>query len=203
MGHELGKESIYKQYTYARNVIQCNLDIWGRGEVPESGIRLRDDITEGYNIIPNFFVSAKMDEHFDYSADGISQTDRKNKRHRKEHFKNRLFDRDTLLLFQYARNNTNQKAEWKQAVRNRFRREIREWLQQDYNFYAMRAKEYINGEEYIKQHFKELIGKIYTPYKDETIYSLALENKPENIESNQELIEMLRTTFYVEECRLG
>lgn len=214
MGHELGKESIYKQYTYARNVIQCNLDIWGRGEVPESGIRLRDDITEGYNIIPNFFVSAKMDEHFDYSADGISQTDRKNKRHRKEHFKNRLFDRDTLLLFHYdvnflfvlslyARNNTNQKAEWKQAVRNRFRREIREWLQQDYNFYAMRAKEYINGEEYIKQHFKELIGKIYTPYKDETIYSLALENKPENIESNQELIEMLRTTFYVEECRLG
>ena len=67
----------------------------------------------------------------------------------------------------------------------------------------MRAKEYINGEEYIKQHFKELIGKIYTPYKDETIYSLALEDKPENIESNHELIEMLRAAFYVEECRLG
>lgn len=27
MGHELGSESIYKQYTYARNVIQWNLDI--------------------------------------------------------------------------------------------------------------------------------------------------------------------------------
>lgn len=214
MGHELGKESIYKQYTYARNVIQCNLDIWGRGETPESGIRLRDDITEGYNIIPNFFVSAKMDEHFDYSEDGISQTDRKNKRHRKEHFKNRLFDRDTLLLFHYdvnflfvlslyARNNTNQKTEWKQAVRNRFRKEIQEWLQQDYSFYAMRAKVYINGEEYIKQHFKELIGKVYTPYTDETVYSLALDRKPENKETNQELIEMLRTAFYVEECRLG
>ena len=28
MGNELGKESIYKQYTYARNVIQLNLDIF-------------------------------------------------------------------------------------------------------------------------------------------------------------------------------
>lgn len=28
MGHELGRESIYKQYTYARNVIQWNLDIF-------------------------------------------------------------------------------------------------------------------------------------------------------------------------------
>lgn len=214
MGHELGKESIYKQYTYARNVIQCNLDIWGRKETPESGIRLRDDVTEGYNIIPNFFVSAKMNELFDYSVDGISQTNRQNKRHRKEHFKNRLFDRDTLLLFHYdvnflfvlslyARNNTNQKTEWKQAVRDRFRKEIQEWLQQDYSFYAMRAKVHINGEEYIKQHFKELIGKLYTPYTDETVYSLALDKKQEFIKTNQELIEMLRTAFYVEECRLG
>lgn len=84
-----------------------------------------------------------------------------------------------------------------------FRKEIQEWLQQDYSFYAMRAKVHINGEEYIKQHFKELIGKVYTPYTDETVYSLALDRNPENIETNQELIEMLRTAFYVEECRLG
>ena len=101
MGHPLGPESIYKQYTYARNVIQWNLDIFNRGEEPESGVRLRDDITEGYNIIPNFFISAKMDEAFDYSNDGIEKTDRQKNRHRKEQFKNRLFDRDTLLLFHY------------------------------------------------------------------------------------------------------
>ena len=62
MGNELGKESIYKQYTYARNVIQWNLDIFNSGRKPESGIKLRDDETEGYNIIPNFFISATMDE---------------------------------------------------------------------------------------------------------------------------------------------
>lgn len=73
MGHELGSESIYKQYTYARNVIQWNLDIFNNGNTTESGIRIRDDVTEGYNIIPNFFVSAKMDESFDYTNDGIEK----------------------------------------------------------------------------------------------------------------------------------
>ncbi|MCF2582635.1 restriction endonuclease [Bacteroides caecigallinarum] len=214
MGHELGSESIYKQYTYARNVIQWNLDIFLDNKEPESGVRLRDDITEGYNIIPNFFVSAMMNEKFDYADDGIVQTHRENKRHKKTHYENRLFDRDTLLLFHYdvnflyvlslyARDDRSQKNKWKQKVRRMFRKEIQEWLQQDYSFYAMRAKVHINGEEYIKQHFKELIGKVYTPYTDETVYSLALDRKPENIETNQELIEMLRTAFYVEECRLG
>lgn len=81
MGNELGKESIYKQYTYARNVIQWNLDIFNSGRKPESGIKLRDDETEGYNIIPNFFISATMDEKFRYAIDGIKETDRKNNRY--------------------------------------------------------------------------------------------------------------------------
>lgn len=83
IGHELGKESVYKQYTYARNVIQHNLDIFYDGKKPDSGIRLRDDITEGYNIIPNFFISAMMNREFDYADDGIVQTNRINKRYKK------------------------------------------------------------------------------------------------------------------------
>ena len=68
MGHELGSGSVYKQYTYARNVIQWNLDIFNDGRQTESGVKLRDDVTEGYNIIPNFFISAKLNEHFDYTT---------------------------------------------------------------------------------------------------------------------------------------
>ena len=71
MGHELGKESIYKQYTYARNVIQWNLDLFNDPNSPNPKVKLRDDVTEGYNIIPNFFVSAKMNEQFDYTSDDI------------------------------------------------------------------------------------------------------------------------------------
>lgn len=101
IGHELTSESVYKQYTYARNLIQWNLDIFNVGGTTESGVRLRDDVTEGYNIIPNFFISAKLDMKFDYSNDGIDKTDRKKNKHKQVQFKNRLFDRDTLLLFHY------------------------------------------------------------------------------------------------------
>ena len=213
MGHELGSGSVYKQYTYARNVIQWNLDIFNDGRQTESGVKLRDDVTEGYNIIPNFFISAKLNEHFDYSDDGIEKTDRKHNKHKKMQFKNRLFDRDTLLLFHYdvnflfvlslyARNNAVQKAEWKEKVRNKFRQEIQNWLQQDYNFYAMRARPGVNGEEYIKHNFKEVVGKIYTPFKDKNTYSLALDSKdPEG--NNAAIKTMLSEFFYVEPCRLG
>lgn len=66
IGHNLTSESIYKQFTYARNAIQWNVDIFNkeREVKKESGIRLLDDVTEGYNIIPNFFISAKMDKDF-------------------------------------------------------------------------------------------------------------------------------------------
>ena len=101
MGNELGKESVYKQYTYARNVIQWNLGIFNSGSTPQSGVKLRNDKTEGYNIIPNFFISATMDEKLRYTEDGIKETDRKNNRYMSKQFQNRLFDRDTLLLFHY------------------------------------------------------------------------------------------------------
>lgn len=213
MGHELGSESVYKQYTYARNVIQWNLDIFNDGKQTPSGVKLRDDVTEGYNIIPNFFISAKLNENFDYTDDGIEKTDRKQNKHKKMQFKNRLFDRDTLLLFHYdvnflfvlslyARDNAVQKTEWKEKVRNKFRKEIQEWLQKDYDFYAMRARPGVNGEEFIKHNFKEVVGKIYTPFKGEKMYSLALDNK--DPESNNETIKaMLSEFFYVEPCRLG
>lgn len=215
MGHELGSESVYKQYTYARNVIQWNLDIFNNGGQTPSGVKLRDDVTEGYNIIPNFFISAKLNENFDYSDDGIEKTDRKQNKHKKMQFKNRLFDRDTLLLFHYdvnflfvlslyARDNAAQKAEWKEKVRNKFRKEIQEWLQKDYDFYAMKAHPDVNGEEYIKKHFKQLLGKVYTPFMDNTVYSLALDTtNQENKTENEYLLKELQKYFYIAECKLG
>lgn len=216
MGHPIGDESIYKQYTYARNVIQWNLDIFNRGEQPKSGVRLRDDVTEGYNIIPNFFVSAKMDETFSYSNDGIEKTDRKKNRHRKEQFKNRLFDRDTLLLFHYdvnflfvlslyARDNASQKAAWKQEVRKKFRTEIQTWLQDEkegFAFYAMKARPGVDARQYFKMHFQDILGKTYTPYDSEEVYSLALDRKdPEG--DNESLLAELRQYFIVVPCGLG
>lgn len=217
MGHELGRESVYKQYTYARNVIQWNLDIFNglNDTVKTSPVRLRDEQTEGYEIIPNFFISAKLDEQFRYDNDGIEKTDRKKNKHKNVQFMNRLFDRDTMLLFHYdvnflyvlslyARDNASQKAAWKDKIRNRFRREIREWLQEDYDFYAMRAKPGVDDAEYIKTHFQQVLGKIYTPFsQDKSIYSLALENADKYKSENESLLSELRKHFFLEQCDLG
>ena len=216
IGHPLGQESIYKQYTYARNVIQWNLDIFNglNDKVKTSNVKLRDDVTEGYNIIPNFFISAKLDEAFDYSNDGIDRTDRKHNKHKKVQFKNRLFDRDTLLLFHYdvnflfvlslyARNNASQKAKWKEDVRNRFRTEIQEWLQSDYQFYAMTARPGTDAKQYFKTHFQDILGKTYTPFADDNIFSLALSNEASEKQNNETLLSELRKFFFVEDCSLG
>ena len=217
MGHELGRESVYKQYTYARNVVQWNLDIFNglNDTVKTSHVRLRDERTEGYEIIPNFFISAKMDEDFDYSNDGIEKTDRKNNKHKNVQFMNRLFDRDTMLLFHYdvnflyvlslyARDNVSQKTAWKSRIRERFRREIQEWLQKDYDFYAMLAKPGVDDAVYIKTHFQQVLGKIYAPFaQNKHIYSLALENSDQYNAENDALLSELRQYFFVEPCALG
>lgn len=212
MGNELGKESVYKQYTYARNVIQWNINIFNDGKTPSSGIKLRDDETEGYNIIPNFFISATMDEKYRYNIDGIKETDRKNNRYMSKQFQNRLFDRDTLLLFHYdvnflfvlslyARNNKGEQKEWKENIRSKFRTEVQNWLQQDFEFYAMRPLPSVDVKEYMETHFRQVLGKVYTPFEEEDIFSLALDKKEQK--SNEALLEELGKSFVVKECSLG
>lgn len=212
MGNELGKESVYKQYTYARNVIQWNINIFNEGKTPLSGIKLRDDETEGYNIIPNFFISATMDEKYRYNIDGFKETDRKNNRYMSKQFQNRLFDRDTLLLFHYdvnflfvlslyARNNKGKQKEWKENIRAKFRTEIQNWLQQDFEFYAMRPLPSVDVKVYMETHFRQVLGKVYTPFEEEDIFSLALDKKEQK--NNEALLEELGKSFVVKKCSLG
>lgn len=212
MGNELGKESVYKQYTYARNVIQWNLDIFNDGRIPSSGVKLRDDETEGYNIIPNFFISATMDEKFDYGNDGIKETDRKSNRYMSKQFDNRLYDRDTLLLFHYdvnflfvlslyAKNNGGEQRNWKGKIRKKFRSEIQTWLQQDFQFYAMKPRPTVNIKEYVETHFRQMLGKVYTPFEEQDIFSLALDKSDK--EKNDVLLAELEKSFVICECELG
>lgn len=154
-----------------------------------------------------------MDEAFDYANDGIEKTGRLHNRHRKEQFKNRLFDRDTLLLFHYdvnflfvlslyARNNASQKANWRYKVRNKFREEIQDWLQDDFDFYAMAAKPGVDAKQYFKTHFQDVLGKTYTPFADNGIFSLALD-KADPEANNALLMADLEKYFFVRPCKLG
>lgn len=215
IGNEIGKESVAKQYTYARNVIQWNLNLFLDGEEkPERyDYKLRDELTEGYNIIPNFFISAKMDEKLSY-VDTIDKTNRKNNQHFQRHFNNRLFDRDTLLITHYdvnflfvvslyARNNASQKQTWKTKVRNLFRKEIQQILADKYDFYAMAAKPGVNGEQFLSENFKDVIGKVYTPFADKQVYSLALDKDKQFAQENERIYNLLDSSFHIVRCSLG
>lgn len=217
-GNQIGKESVYKQFTYARNVIQWHLNLFmddakedaeWKSRLPE----LRDDVTEGYNVIPNFFISAKLNEELSYKEE-IERTDRRLTHFDNRHFKNRLFDRDTLLVCHYdvnflyvvslyARNNTFQKDSWKVKVREKFRNEIQRMLEEKYDFYAMSAHPGVDAEAYIKEHFQDVLGKVYAPYGDKNVLSLALDKDKAYKDENDALLTELRKHFYVEGIDIG
>jgi len=215
IGSDPKGEAVYKQYTYARNVIQWNLNLFLDEKSKDSekdrykNIRLRDEITEGYNVIPNFFVSANINP-------ATLSYDDKTEEHKKQppisrHFNNRLYDRDTLILSHYdvnflyvlslyARNNAGAKEAYKSSVREKFRKSIQDILNKSFKFYAMEAHADVDSVKYLKEHFKDVVGKVFSPYQNDNIYSLALDmSYPES----QELIDKLKEDFYVAECRLG
>ena len=239
-GNKLGTESIYKQFTYARNVIQWNIDLfinakkenWKNADEYEedkskyAGIRLRDDeadpLTEGYNVIPNFFISAFVDEKRRYNngANIKNRIDTVDGQHIhrtyiSSQFKDRLFDRDTLILshydvnflyvlYLYARNKQYEKSAWKEEVRRIFRDEIRQVLSDRYDFYALKSKgNPLAGEEFIKEHFKELQGKLYRPYGDKNLFSLALEKQKGKETKESDAYKLLEELFEIEPVSLG
>ncbi len=189
LGNKVSAESVYKQFTYARNVIQWNLNLFldeskENIELQKRYPKYRDEQTEGYNIIPNFFISAKMDEKLSY-ADNVSTTNRENNTFLSRHL--------------YARENKYQKAQWKANVRKLFREKIQDALEEKYKFYAMTPKPGLNHEKYLRENFQELLGKVYRPFDDTNYLSLALDQK----EDNDTLLTKLQKDYYVVECPLG
>ena len=229
----IGKEALYKQFTYARNVVQWNLNLFlddnrraeQKVELQASTGMLRDETTEGYNIIPNFFISAQqrdLEMHSD-----ITWVDRENKDFTSRQFHNRLFDRDTLLVCHYdvnflyvvalyGRKNEGMKAAWREKVRAQFRKEIQSMLDNHFQFHIMTPRKFVNGEEVLRQNFKQVLGKVFKPYpnapNEQCFYSLALE-KPETIkdekqraatiEENQNIKQLLGEHFEILECKIG
>ena len=233
-GHPLTSESIYKQYTYARNVIQWNINLFlsddtaydeldkqkrqaDRGRFGD--IRLQDvSMTEGYDVIPNFFISAFVNDDLKYNA---QENIRPHKDRNEEHctkvsyqFPDRLFDRDTLflsqydvnflyVLFLYARNKANEKSQWKEYVRKKFRDEIRAVIQNEFMIYAMRARLGVDGALYLQQHFYELNGRVFQPYGEERMTYFAYARPAKNLEKTQAQYDELSRYFVIEKCGMG
>lgn len=230
---KIGKEALYKQFTYARNVVQWNLDLFlddsrktEQEEEERQGTgKLRDEETEGYNIIPNFFISAQQRDL--RISDDISWIDKKNKEFTSRQFHNRLFDRDTLLVCHYdvnflyvvslyGRKNEGMKSAWRNKVRSQFRKEIQAMLDYHFQFYVMTPREHVDGTSVLQQNFKVVLGKVFQPYtvgdNGQRYYSLALENpatisdeklKKAILEENDRVKGLLEQYFEIRECKLG
>ena len=234
-GHPLTSESIYKQYTYAKNVIQWNINLFlsddtafdekdrenrasDRKRFKE--IHLQDaGATEGYDVIPNFFISAFVYDDHRYNAG--EQNIRKHTNGKGVHctsvsyqFPDRLFDRDTLflsqydvnflyVLFLYARNKANEKAQWKRKVRTIFRDEIRDVIQNKYRIYAMRAKLGVDGELYMQKHFYELNGRVFKPYGEDRDVYFAYARPLDKWEETNAQLQELQESFVIDECNMG
>lgn len=233
-GHSLTSESIYKQYTYARNVIQWNVNLFAaddsrfdkkerdaRNEDKKhfSEIHLQDNtMTEGYDVIPNFFISA-----FVYKDHRYNDGENNIRKHTKngEHctkisyqFPDRLFDRDTLflsqydvnflyVLFLYGRNKANEKAQWKQHVRKIFRDEIRAVIEKEFMIYAMKARLGVDGAQYLRQHFYELNGRVFQPYGEERSMFFAYARPAKKMEETQGQYDELSKYFVIQPCNMG
>lgn len=186
----LGDKSIYKQYTYARNVIQWNMNLFLDDNSNDEHPQLRDTLTEGYNPIPNFFISARIPNKQTGGTKFLSFDDKEIKAQENgvqlnRQFENRLFDRDTLLLCHYdvnflyiaslyGRDNKGAQAAWREYVRKEFRNRIQDSLNRLYTFRVLQPREGMDCYRFIQDNFHLLNGKIYRPKADGNYLILAL-----------------------------
>lgn len=212
-GNSLGVESVAKQFTYARNLLQLDLDLFLNGDDASDKVKrrrlaldkvgkIRDETTEGYDVIPNFFISATVPEDLKYDDDRLALHDG-TREYRNIHFENRLFDRDTLILSHYdvnflyviklyAQNDSGLSEEWREKVRAEFKKHIRGLLKKRFSFFAMMPYDELSDEDasrFLRENFRSALGKVYSPYpkvNGKTVYSLALEN-PSNMLNDDSL----------------
>lgn len=186
LGARIDRKSVYKQYTYARNVIQRTLEIgFGDGTDDEKRamghLPYRDVETEGYTVSPNFFISAKIagdgaGAPYSYATPALRPHDvdlhgEPRLEHRIFHFENRLFDRDTLILSHYdinflyltalyGKGNVAEQSAFRRLARKTFRDGLLRLLERYYSFYRVDyAPEGVKA--FVERNFRQLAGKLF------------------------------------------
>ena len=196
--NEVGSNSIYKQFTYAKNIIQFNINLLHRWEPQnkskDTPLPYRDSLTEGYNITPNFFIRGVVDsKNISYAEDIKEQSDvlRFNK-----HFYNRLFDRDTLILKEYNINflyvlityaihiDSESRTH---RLRTLFHNDLIESLDKAYTFYKVKPR--IGGmslEELVRTNFYTFAGRMYRSPDDNMLWVALEKERATGVESDRE-----------------
>lgn len=206
---DLGKNSIFKQFTYAKNVIQYNINLFNNKD-DVGDCRYRDPLTEGYNITPNFFIRGVIDFENPRNQEQKLIKDSTFQKENK-HFFNRLFDRDTLFLQSYNMNfmfvvaayvrNTDDVA-LKKSIQSMFRQDFIDFIDNKFDFSILEAR---NGNllESVERNFKKLNGKIYHPSDNSNIVILALDKDEKYQFENLRILSEIEDDFLIYEYHLG
>lgn len=187
-----GKVSKYKQFTYAKNVIQYNIDLLNSEKSYKENIRYRDDLTEGYNITPNFFIYGYIKDYKNFDNDELEE---KGEIVGSYHFEDRLFDRDTLFVHQYKinflyvlksysqfRNQTIKK--FREQTKKRFRANFIDFFNSEKSKFELYEYKKEDFKEFVNDNFRKLNGKTYLTLDKKLILA-----KYENDNSLNDLID--------------
>ena len=162
------KLSKYKQFTYAKNVIQFNIDLLNNNQRFAEKTRYRDAFTEGYNITPNFFIYGYIDNYKNMESPDLIK---KGEVVRSYHFADRLFDRDTLFVHQYMINflfvlksysqlTKSKVLRFRCDVKTKFRSNFIEFFndpqKSDFELFEFNG---CNPENFVENNFRLLNGK--------------------------------------------
>lgn len=231
---KLGTNSVAKQFTYAKNVIQYCINIFNKG-VDENfraeekmileNFSYRDELTEGYNITPNFFIHGRVTpEQFKDKSKAFSELglnlDRASNANQElnYHFKNRLFDRDTLILqtydinFLYVLSNyvsKRENASVKRFIRGKFKENIIHFINDHYKLYRfIELFEKDTIIRFLDENFRNVIGKVYSfpTNNNEYCLMLALQNNEVDdslVISSDNRLNIKGKVFKVSPMKLG
>lgn len=188
---ELRGHDVPKQFTYARNVIQWHMDLLHdllKNDVDKAqkykGVKLFDEVTEGYNIIPNFFVSGFVNGKLNYDDPGLDFSTLGNGIKNPQEcffFWERLFDRNTFftlhydvnflyVMKMYAQNKPRAKEAWKITVRKEFREKALGIINDEFVFYQIIVPYDDKVEKpeddkqiisFVNKYFRQLLGKVF------------------------------------------
>jgi hypothetical protein len=175
-GNVADKLSIYKQYTYAKNIIQYNINLFNDSHeiYVQNELNYRDKITEGYNITPNFLLYGVIEKYEDFKDICLKPLYINNLKDcikHSYHWKDRLFDRDSLFICQYQINylfvlnaytemssfSLNEyRGEAKVKFRNKFIEYFSNKTSSNFSFHKLETFEL---KKFVNDYFKTLNGK--------------------------------------------
>jgi hypothetical protein len=168
--NKVGKNAIYKQFTYAKNIIQFNIDFFNKNDsLFLNDYWYRDELTEGYNPTPNFFIRGSYSDEKDFNNLNLLQV---GECEQQFHFKYRFFDRDSLrvlnyscsflnILKIYAIRSSSRTKKIGMEMSTRIRKDFVEFLNNDNEFFFYHKEMDINKIiELVNSNFKLLNGKM-------------------------------------------